>query len=399
MEVHSITWHMHTLNPKPYYHMRLFGVSYLQLDQPLLQRMPPYLASSSYLRYMAVLVKIEPHRMSGYPVKAAQRFHASLTLIKIVVLMVICVSGVLALVGVINVPDEAKQNWSHPFANTNINLGSTASALQKVFWGYSGWTNLSYSLGELRDPSKNLPRAATLGVGLVSTLYILANVAFFAVVPVALALESKEILAAEFTYIIFGDFAGRIVLPSLIAVSMFGSLSAQIYVGARTAMSAAKSHFLPYSEHISRLHPTYGTPVAALLLNYCIVLFYLLGPPPGDTFDFLIGFVQYPTWFFYGMSVAGCLLLQRIQSYHPRRTFRASKVLAIPFIITCIFLTIFPFFPPTVSKPNTSYPYWLSPVMGLLVIAISMVMWYLRMVWWPKRTHQDTRAWYKWLNE
>ncbi|ORY01104.1 amino acid transporter, partial [Basidiobolus meristosporus CBS 931.73] len=322
--------------------------------------------------------------LNSISVKAAQRFHASLTLIKIAVLLIICVSGLLGLMGIIQVPEEAKKSWAHPFANTSLTVGSTASAMHKVFWGYSGWTNLSYSLGELRDPSKNLPRATTLGVGLVSVLYILANIAFFAVVPMSLVLESKEILAAEFTYILFGDVAGRVILPSLIAISMFGSLSAQIYVGARTALSAAKSQYLPYSQLFSGLHPTYGTPIAALLLNYLVVLVYLFSPPPGDTFDFLIGFVQYPTWFFYGMSVFGCLLLRRSQPHHPKRSFKASKVLAIPFIATCIFLTIFPFFPPAVSKPHTAYPYWLSPTMGLLVIIISTLMWYLRMIWWPK---------------
>ncbi|KAK9727635.1 hypothetical protein K7432_001718 [Basidiobolus ranarum] len=329
--------------------------------------------------------------LNSFSVKAAQRFHTSLTTVKILILLVICLSGLLALAGVIKVPEEARQNWSHPFANTNMNVGSTASALQKVFWGYGGWSTLCYSLGELRDPSKNMPRATTLGVGLTSILYITANIGFFAVVPLALALESKEILAAEFTYIVFGNYAGRIVLPVLIAISILGSLSAQIYTGARITVSAAKSRFIPCSQRISLLHPVYGTPVAALFFNCSMILLYLLASPPGDTFNFLTGFVQYPNRFFYGMSVLGCLLLRRYLPHHPRRTFRASNVLIVSFVITSIFLVVFPFFPPAISVTNSLYPYWLSPVLGLLVLVVSIIMWYARMVWWPRKTLVDSK--------
>ena len=52
----------------------------------------------------------------------------------------------------------------------------------KVLYAYSGWQNANYVLNEVRDPVRTLKIAGPLGLGITATLYIFANIAYFAYV-------------------------------------------------------------------------------------------------------------------------------------------------------------------------------------------------------------------------
>jgi solute carrier family 7 (L-type amino acid transporter), member 9/15 len=53
----------------------------------------------------------------------------------------------------------------------------------EVLYAYSGWQNANYVLNEVRDPVRTLKIAGPLGLGITATLYIFANIAYFAYVP------------------------------------------------------------------------------------------------------------------------------------------------------------------------------------------------------------------------
>ena len=52
----------------------------------------------------------------------------------------------------------------------------------KVLYAYSGWQNANYVLNEVRNPVRTLKIAGPLGLGITATLYIFANIAYFAYV-------------------------------------------------------------------------------------------------------------------------------------------------------------------------------------------------------------------------
>ena len=52
-----------------------------------------------------------------------------------------------------------------------------------VLFAYDGWQNANYVLNEVRDPVRTLKIAGLLGLGITATLYIFANIAYFAYVP------------------------------------------------------------------------------------------------------------------------------------------------------------------------------------------------------------------------
>ena len=51
-----------------------------------------------------------------------------------------------------------------------------------VLFTYYGWQNANYVLNEVRNPVRTLKIAGPLGLGITATLYIFANIAYFAYV-------------------------------------------------------------------------------------------------------------------------------------------------------------------------------------------------------------------------
>jgi solute carrier family 7 (L-type amino acid transporter), member 9/15 len=52
----------------------------------------------------------------------------------------------------------------------------------KVLYSYTGWQNANYVLNDVKNPVRTLKIAGPLALGITATLYIFANIAYFAYV-------------------------------------------------------------------------------------------------------------------------------------------------------------------------------------------------------------------------
>ena len=66
----------------------------------------------------------------------------------------------------------------------SFSFGQFGLALVSVLWVYDGWADVSFVGGEVRDPERNLPRVLIFGTLIIIALYLLANLAYLAVLPV-----------------------------------------------------------------------------------------------------------------------------------------------------------------------------------------------------------------------
>lgn len=71
-----------------------------------------------------------------------------------------------------------------------------------------GYSNANYALSEIKDPVQTIKRAAPIAIFGVSTVYMLINIAYFAVVSKEDILNSNRIIAYAH------------LLPSLIDISL-----------------------------------------------------------------------------------------------------------------------------------------------------------------------------------
>src|SRR5690606_30655053 len=57
-------------------------------------------------------------------------------------------------------------------------VGAMGTALIPVLFSYGGWQHANHIAGELKDPTRNLPRALIMGVAIVVTTYLIVNFAY-----------------------------------------------------------------------------------------------------------------------------------------------------------------------------------------------------------------------------
>jgi amino acid transporter len=113
-------------------------------------------------------------------------FSNGLGVFKIIILLVIVFTGFAALGGHLNVakPDNFSSFDGFGEACPNAPSESSSSAanfaiaLLQVLYSYSGWESANYVLSEVQNPQKTLRWAAPIASLVVTSLYILANIAY-----------------------------------------------------------------------------------------------------------------------------------------------------------------------------------------------------------------------------
>ncbi|XP_063226905.1 Y+L amino acid transporter 2 isoform X1 [Bacillus rossius redtenbacheri] len=122
-------------------------------------------------------------------------------------------------------------NFDRPFEGGSSDPGKIAVAIYSGIFSYSGWNYLNFMTEELKDPYVNLPRAIYISLPLVTLIYVLANVAYLAVLTPVAMLASNAI-AVTFADDLLGVFSW--VMPLLVALSAFGGLSVHIMTSSRS---------------------------------------------------------------------------------------------------------------------------------------------------------------------
>lgn len=110
----------------------------------------------------------------GLALKWGLRLQNFLGVVKLLVLILIVVSGWAALGGALKI--DKPDNFTNAFEGTTGSAYGVVTALYNSIWSFVGYSNANYALSETRNPVKTLKIAAPLALGTVSVLYMLANV-------------------------------------------------------------------------------------------------------------------------------------------------------------------------------------------------------------------------------
>jgi APA family basic amino acid/polyamine antiporter len=152
------------------------------------------------------------------------------------------------------------------FAATHAVATPTTSwllALVPVMFSYSGWNAASYVAEEIRDPNRNLPRSLALGTLAVVAIYLFLNILYVFAIPLP---ELAGLPDGRLTDLVaerlFGFVAGNILAVFTI-VSIAASVSAMVLAGPRVYYAMARDG--AFLAAAARVHPTYRTPVRAIL--------------------------------------------------------------------------------------------------------------------------------------
>src|SRR5690349_21762169 len=125
------------------------------------------------------------------------------------------------------------------------------AALVGSLFSSDAWNNVTFAAAEVKNPKRNLPLALLFGTGLVTVLYVMANVAYLNVLPMngaegaATALArgvshaTQDRVATAALEVIFGA-AGATIMAIAILISTFGCNNGLILAGARVYYAMAR---------------------------------------------------------------------------------------------------------------------------------------------------------------
>jgi APA family basic amino acid/polyamine antiporter len=186
------------------------------------------------------------------------------------------------------------------------------AAMVGSLFSMDAWNNVGFASAELKQPEKDIPFAMAIGVLTVTTLYVLANVAYLHVLPAdAIAHAPQDRVGTAALQAMFGA-PGLYIMAAAIMISTFGCNNGLILSGARVYYAMAEDNLFFKSAAV--LHPQYKTPAVALIVQAVWTCVLCLS----GTYSQLLNFVIFAAVVFYMLTAIGLVALRRKQPGIPR---------------------------------------------------------------------------------
>lgn len=254
-------------------------------------------------------------------------------------------------------PKNAFENFQEP------DIGLIALAFLQGSFAYGGWNFLNYVTEELVDPYKNLPRAIFISIPLVTFVYVFANIAYVT------AMSPQELLASNAVAVTFGEKLLGVmawIMPISVALSTFGGVNGSLFTSSRLFFAGAREGHLP--SVLAMIHIKRCTPIPALLFTCLSTLLMLV---TSDMYT-LINYVGFINYLFYGVTVAGQIVL-RWKKPDMVRPIKVNLIFPVIYLLFWAFLLVFSL--------------WSEPVVcgiGLAIMLTGVPVYFLGVHWQNK---------------
>lgn len=212
-------------------------------------------ASSGFMKYVAIFFLGIILLLNIFGVKKVGKVQIVIVSISVVTLSLVLIFGL---------PNVDPLLLDPFYTNGKMGLVATVAF---VYISYAGVTKVAAIAGEIKNPSKNLPRAMILSLLIMTFIYV--SVAFALVGNIPMEQLSTDLhpiyTIAEITGgKIIGYIAAFIGVITLISMANSGVLAAS-----RFPFAMAMDKLLP--EFMGKIHQKYLTPVASIILT-CITM-------------------------------------------------------------------------------------------------------------------------------
>ncbi len=205
------------------------------------------------------------------------------------------------------------------------------AAFIPVIFAYSGWNAVTYIAGEVENPDRNLPRALMYGVCIVIALYLAINAVYIYAKPVTEmkgALRMSEVA----TTALFG-YKTSALITAIITISILGALNVVTMIGPRIYYAMAKDGV--FFHQLTYVHPSFGTPTKAIMLQAVWTCLLILT----NTWGTLFTYVSVVITLFSAFTV-GSVIVLRIKRPELKRPYRLWGYPVLPILFVLIHLWI-----------------------------------------------------------
>ncbi len=229
-----------------------------------------------------------------------------------------------------------------------------------VLFSVGGWHHASYVAGEAIDAPRTVPKAMFLGVLIVTTMYLLVNVAYMLLLPLDTIATTRTVAGDAIATL--APWGGKAVAIA-IALSIFGTIS--IYTMSAPRIYYAMAEDGIFFKQLAWVHPRWRTPVVAMGVQVVWALGVLLFFQ--GLFDKIITFVTFMDIAFMGLAGAAVFIFRKKM---PLAT-RPIKAWGYP-IVPLVFVFISAAFAVNTffEKPDQAIP-------GIVLLLIGVGVFYL----------------------
>jgi basic amino acid/polyamine antiporter, APA family len=240
-----------------------------------------------------------------------------------------------------------------------------------ALYAADAWNNITFTAGEVRNPTRNVPLSLTLGTLIVIGLYIFANFAYVVVLPFGeIQRAPSDRVAATMLQAIFPSI-GPTLIAVAIMIAAFGCMNALILSGARAyyAMSL-DGLFFKNASVLNRAN----VPSMALLMQglWAAVLLSIRTYDPatgtyGNLYSNLLDYIISAALIFYILTIAALFRLRTIKpdAERPYKAFGYPIVPAIYLISAVVILAVL-----FVYRAATTIP-------GVVIVLIGVPVYFL----------------------
>ena len=190
--------------------------------------------------------------------------------------------------------------------------GGLARAVASVVFTYDGWIAVSMIAGEVVAPEKLMKRIIIVGMAVIVTLYMGANLAYFYMMPVDVMAQEKAAIARTVMTSLAGPVGGTVIMLSIV-MSVLGALNGNFLAKPRVAYAMARDG-LTFS-FLGKAHPRWSTPWVALLVQAAAAIGMVLVLKDFDTLTTYFVVVE---WAALIVAVAAVFVLRRKLADAPR---------------------------------------------------------------------------------
>src|SRR3954453_8833240 len=247
------------------------------------------------------------------------------------------------------------------------------------------WNNITFTAVGGVNPRRNVPLSLALGTILVIGLYLLANVAYLAALPLsAIQNAPSDRVASETAKVIFPG-AGATIMAVAIMISTFGCNNGLILAGARAYYAMARDGlFFRRVGELNKNHvPAWGLIIqgiwAAVLVLPRTVKTDAAGTVAGygNLYGNLLDYVISAALIFYILTIIGIFVLRkkRPDAERPYKAFGYPVVPALYIVGAAVILVVL-----FLYQTATTWP-------GLLIVLAGVPVYFL----WRKSSVADTR--------
>ncbi|HEY4426894.1 MAG TPA: APC family permease [Solirubrobacteraceae bacterium] len=145
-------------------------------------------------------------------------------------------------------------------------VSDIVASVALTFFAYLGFSVITFSTGDLRDPSHDLPRAMSLALGVTIVLYVLISVGVFGTLTVDQVTGYGETAIAEAARPSLGE-AGFVMMAIAALLATSSSVNATLYAsGGLTTQLAEIGQFPPVFGRRSPLGPHAGLIITSAIV-------------------------------------------------------------------------------------------------------------------------------------